>query len=117
LLVLPLTLTTCGTEPVYTAFEATLVSPHNLEGSAVIELDGEYPDAITATAGQAFTHADNGVTRVVIILYDPGFIGFTLNLDVASEAPTARVIEVADASNQLRTSIGEYVVHFEGVAR
>jgi hypothetical protein len=107
----------CGTEPVYTAFEATLVSPHNLEGSAVIELDGEYPDAITAISGQAFTHADNGVTRVVIVLYDPGSIGFVLNLDVAGNSPTARVIEVADASNQLRPSLSEYSINFEGVGQ
>jgi len=107
----------CGTEPVYTAFEATLISPHNLEGAAVIELDGEFPDAITAMSGQAFTHADNGVTRVVIVLYDPGSIGFTLNLDVAGSPPVARVIEVADASNQLRPSVGEYLINFEGVAQ
>ena len=115
--VLSVLLAGCGTEPVYTAFEATLVSPHDLEGAAVIELDGEFPDAVTALNGQAFTHADNGVTRVVVVLYDPGLIGFTLNLDAAGSPPTARVVEVADASNRLRTSLGEYRINFEGVGQ
>lgn len=111
------TLAGCGTEPVYTAFEAVLVSPHNLEGAAVIELDGEFADAITPIYGQVFTHADNGVTRVVVVLYSPGEIAFTVNLDVAGDPPTARIIEVADGSNRLRTSLGDYRIRFDGVAQ
>jgi hypothetical protein len=110
-------LTACGTEPVYTAFEVSLISPHSLEGAAVIELDGELPDATTAGDGQVYTHADNGITRVVIVLEDPGVIGFTLQTDAAREVPTARVIEVADASNELRSSLGEYRVEFRGVSQ
>jgi hypothetical protein len=110
-------LTACGTEPVYTAFEVSLISPHSLEGAAVIELDGEFANATTGGDGQVYTHADNGITRVVIVLEDPGVIEFTLQTDAAREVPTARVIEVADASNELRSSLGEYRVEFRGVSQ
>lgn len=110
-----LALAACGTEPQYTAYEATLISPHNLDGAAVIELDGEFADAVTPVSGQVFTHANGGVTRVVVVLPTPGTIGFMLNLDAAGEPPDARVIEVADGSNTLRTSPGDYLVTFRGI--
>ena len=107
----------CGTEPVYIAFDAMLVSPNGLEGAAVIELNGEFHDIRSANSGQVFAHADGGVTRVVIILDDPGEIGFTAQLDVAGELPSAQIIEVADGSNQLRTSLSGYRIDIEGVVQ
>jgi hypothetical protein len=107
----------CGTEPVYTAFDATLVSPNGPEGAAVFELAGEYHNVQLTGSGQVFAHADRGVTRVVIVLDTPGEIGFTVQLDVAGELPQTQVVEVADGSNQIRASVSEYRLELEGVVR
>lgn len=105
----------CGTEPVYTAFDATLISPNGLEGAAVFELDGEYDNVQSVSAAEVFAHADGGKTRVVVLLGDPGEITFTVLPDIAGEPPTAQILEVADGSNQLRASLADYRLDLVGI--
>ena len=110
-------LAACGTEPLHRAFDGTVISPNGIEGAAVLELDGTFPEVVAPTGTQVFTHAGGAVTRVVLVLTNPGTLEFTVTLDDVGEAPDVRVIEVADGSNALRASLSGYRVEFAGVAQ
>jgi hypothetical protein len=116
-LVLVVSASGCGTEPLYRAFEASVISPNGPEGAAVLELDGTFPEVVAPSGTQIFTHTSGGVTRVVLVLTNPGTLEFTVTLDDVGEAPDVRVIEVADGSNGLRASLSGYHVEFAGVAQ
>ena len=105
----------CGTEPLYRSFDASVISPNGLEGAVVLELEGTYPSVTAPSGSQVFTHAGDGVTRVVIVLTNPGNIEFTLTLDDVGEEPDVRILEVADGANELRMSLRGYRVTFLGV--
>ncbi|MDH3457522.1 MAG: hypothetical protein OER90_11855 [Gemmatimonadota bacterium] len=106
----------CGTEPLYRSFDASVISPNGLEGAVVLELEGTFLGVTAPSGSQVFTHASEGVTRVVIVLTNPGNIQFTLTLDDLGEAPDVRIIEVADGANELRVPLRGYRVEFTGVA-
>lgn len=112
---LALTLAACGTEPVFTAYDVTIVSPSGPEGAALLELDGSFADAFTVNSDRVFTHAGGGVTRVVLVKHVPGDLTFTLVLDAPDPPPQARILQVADGANQLRAFLDGYRVEFTGI--
>jgi len=114
---LALVLAACGTEPVFIAYNATVVSPNGLEGAAVLELDGSFADAISVASGRVFTHASGGVTRVVLVRDTPGELAFTLTLDAPGSPPDVRLLQVADGANDLRAFLHRYRVEFTGVGQ
>jgi hypothetical protein len=115
-LALLLSAISCGTEPLYRSFDASVISPNGLEGAVVLELEGTFFGVTAPSGSQLFTHASDGVTRVVVVLDNPGNIAFTLTLDDLGEAPDVRIIEVADGANALREPLRGYRVEFTGVA-
>lgn len=114
---LALALAACGTEPVFIAYDAAVVSPNGPEGAAVLELDGSFADAMSVGSGRVFTQASGGVTRVVLVRNTPGDLTFTLTLDGPGSPPEVRVLQVADGTNQLRGFLQRYRVEFTGVGQ
>ena len=112
-------LTACGSDqPVPLgpgALEATLVSPNGPEGAAVLELAGPGLGEVTVAEGEVFEQADGNTTRLVIVRDIPGQIRFRVQVIERSEPPTATVVEVADGTNELRSSISGYQVEFTPV--
>jgi hypothetical protein len=98
------------------AFHASLVSPAGAEGSAVLELVGGFQlGTISPEGGQAFYEYQGTSVRLVIILDEPGPIRFQIRTEDVSVVPTASVIQVADAGNQLRASLEGYSLQLEQV--
>jgi len=96
---------------------ANLVSPNATEGAAVLEVTGGVGlGLVTTDHGQAFYQADGGTTRVVVILDDPGQITFQIRVQDVAELPSVMVVQVADGSNELRTSLTGYDVEWVQLA-
>jgi hypothetical protein len=112
-------LTACGSDqPVPLgpgALEATLVSPNGPEGAVVLELAGPGLGEVTVAEGEVFGQADGTSTRLVIVRDMPGQIQFRVQVNERSEPPVATVVEVADGTNELRSSISGYQVEFTPV--
>lgn len=99
-------------EPVAGVVDAMLVSPAGIEGAVVLELTGDGIGAVHSARGDLFTATDGRLTRVVIVLQDPGIVRFTVQLADVAALPKATVIEVADGADQLRTDLNGYRVEF-----
>jgi hypothetical protein len=98
------------------AFHATLVSPAGAEGSAVIEIvGGSSLGTISPQSGQVFYRHRSGVTRLVVVLDEPGTIRFQIRTEDVAVVPSATVIQVADGNDQLRGSLSGYSVELEQV--
>ena len=110
----------CGEEatqpaPVPGDLAVSVVSPNGLEGAAVLQTAQEGILGITAEVGQAHHWRADGVSRIVVLLDQPGDIRFTLAVADITRPPTLRVVEVADPDNRLRTMLLGYVVESEPV--
>ena len=92
--------------------EGSLVSPFGSEGAVVLEVQGPIIDTVRVLDGDVYQYADANVIRVVIILRSPGVIRFRMAVDDVSSPPAVRVIEVADANNELRTDLDGYMVAY-----
>ena len=117
---LALTVSGCTDDPVVppggpAEFQVTLISPNGPEGAALIEIDQTGLRPITVLGGDAFSQQLGDVTRLVIVLTDPGQIAFLMRVDDAAVLPTAKVLEVADADDELRASVTGYRVDFNTV--
>ncbi len=96
------------------AFQATLVSPAGAEGSAVFEIRGGVQlSTISPDNGQAFYDHQADVTRLVVVLNDPGTIRFQVRTQDVAVMPTATVLQVADGNDELRSSLDGYSVELE----
>jgi hypothetical protein len=94
--------------------QVALFSPHGPEGAAVLELTGGVGlGEVTTALGEAFYEHDDGTTRVVIILDEPGPIEFTVRSDDVGARPSVTLVQVADAANYLRTDLSGYWVELE----
>lgn len=92
-------------------FDALLQGPTASESAALVELTGAGIEGVQAN-GPA-TVASSPVTggrRVVVVRTAPGAIGFRVRVAEGNAAPTARVVELADANEQLRPSLAGYQV-------
>ena len=116
LAVAALFLAACGSDskapPQSLGFFVELESPNGAEGAAVLELDGDVA-AVRAPAGsRVLTYAASGMTRVIVVLDQPGTIAFEIDLAERGPAPEARVIEVSDPNDALRAPSSRYDVSF-----
>ena len=95
-------------------FHATLVGPTGAVGSAVLELvGGSGMGTISPEGGQVFYEYQGNRVRLVLVQDEPGTLRFQIRTEDVSVVPTATVIQVADGSNQLLTSISGYSVRLE----
>ena len=93
-------------------YAAELDSPNGDEGAALLELEGAVA-AVRAPAGaRVLTHRAGDVTRVVVVLDEPGSIAFEVDLAEPGPAPGARVIEVSGPDDALRAVSSRYAVSF-----
>ena len=117
---LAFTVSGCTDDPVVPSggpaqFQVTVISPNGPEGAVLIEIDHTGLGPITVLGGSAFSQERGDVTRLVIVLTDPGQVAFLMRVDDAAVLPTAKVLEVADGDNELRTSVNGYRVDFNAV--
>ena len=109
------TLCACGGsgEPVITPsnapYVATLVSPLGAEGSAIVSVDAT-TDSVTLNGGRAFSQSAAGITRIVMILDQPGEMRFTLHGVRAGSGRIFQVLQVADTTDRPRASLTDYRV-------
>jgi len=112
-------LSACGSdEPVPLGpgtLQATLVSPNGPEGAVVLELVAPGLGEVTVAEGDVFGQAEGNTTRLVIVRDIPGQIQFRVQVLERSEPPTTTVVEVADGTNELRSSISGYQIEFTPV--
>ena len=96
---------------------ATIVSPNAVDGAAVLELTGvSQLGYVRSDHGDIFLSSDGGTTRVVVLLDDPGPIRFHIRVEDVAELPSVTVVQVADANNELRSSLSGYDVEWVQVA-
>ncbi len=110
----------CGEEatqpaPVPGDLAVSLISPNGIEGAAVLETVEEGILEITSEVGQAHHWRAGDVSRIVVLLDEPGEIRFTLSVADLNRPPQLRVVEVADPDNRLRSLLVGYVVESEPV--
>ncbi len=105
-------LSACNTSPSGPSgpgrLEVSLASPNGSEGAAVIVLKGSGLFELGGVAGQIFTARSADSLVAVVVLDEPGVIKFTVRVEDVAVVPSARVVEVAGADNQLRTSLAGY---------
>lgn len=93
-------------------YGAVLESPNGAEGAAAIELTGPGIQSVTADGGRLFVQAAGNTTRVVVVREPAGEIAFRVTMAQGQQPPAARVVEVADGSDQPRASLDGYRVTF-----
>lgn len=87
----------------------SVVSPNGPEGAAVLETeDRGVLSVASAPSGQVFIGGTQLLTRIIVILSEPGPIVATLNVADVNDPPRFRIVEVADDSNVVRESLGGY---------
>lgn len=89
-----------------------LISPHGAEGSAVFEVvGGTGLGVVTVVGGEVFyEHGTDGTTRVVVVLDQPGQIGFRVRSQDVRNLPSVTVVQVADGEDRLRSPLVDYEV-------
>ncbi len=96
-------------------FTVTLVSPHGNEGSAVFELVGGIGlGTVSPVGGEVFYQHFGGSTRVVVVMDDPGEVGFRLRTEEVRENPEVSLLQVASGEDELRSSLSGYTIRIEG---
>ena len=110
----------CGedaTEPVPVPGDLAvrIVSPNGLEGAAVLQTAEDGILGVTADVGQAHHWRARNVSRIVVLLDEPGDIRFTLSVTDLNRPPSLQIVEVADPDNRLRSPLLGYVVEREPV--
>jgi len=96
---------------------ANLLSPYPAEGAAVLEVSGVVGlGPVTADNGEVFYEADGSITRVVVILDDPGQIALHIRTQDVADLPTVTVVQVASGNNELRSSLDGYDVEWVQLA-
>ncbi|HEX6036617.1 hypothetical protein [Longimicrobium sp.] len=98
-------------EPTGGNFDALLQGPTSSESAALVELTGSGIEDVQSN-GPAIVASSpvTGGRRVVVVRTAPGAIGFRVRVAPGNTAPTARVVELADADDQLRASLAGYQV-------
>lgn len=108
-----------GTEPPPPAggdYTAVLQGPTNTESAALLELTGAGIEDVQSLTSTVFSNPVSGGRRVVLVRGTPGTIEFRVRMAQGSPAPTARVVELAGANDQLRTPLTGYQVTFTRAA-
>jgi hypothetical protein len=93
------------------SFRANLVSPNGSEGAALFQVTGGSGlGDVTVTTGDVFYDHSAGATRIIVLLDDPGQIGFQIRTEDVGVLPTVAVTQVADGDDELRESLTGYDV-------
>lgn len=98
--------------------QVSVTSPFGPEGAAVFELTGGVglgPVTTVTNGGDTFFEHADGVSRVVVVLDEPGQLWFQVRTTDIGKLPTVRVVQVADGENRLRPSVDGYEFDFERV--
>lgn len=92
---------------------ARVVSPNGAEGAALVEVSGAIEE-LAADAGTTVSGAPagGGITRVLVVRNAPGELSFRFRVPDVGRPPSARVVEVADGSDQPRADVSGYVVRY-----
>jgi hypothetical protein len=88
-----------------------LVSPNGAEGSAVFEVTGGTGlGVVTVYGGEVYYNYNygTGITRVVVVMDNPGEIQFKIRTSDVGDLPTATVLQVAGPDDVLRSSLSGY---------
>lgn len=101
--------------PVPGDLAVSVVSPYGFEGAAVLQTVQEGIVDITSEVGQAHHWRAGDVSRIVVLLDEPGDIAFILSVADVNRPTQLRVVEVADPNNRLRPLVIGYVVESEPV--
>jgi len=89
----------------------TLVSPDGNEASAVFEVAGGISlGTVSPVGGEVLYQHFGGLTRIVVVMDEPGEVQFQVRTEDVGHLPEVSVIQVADGENQLRTSLSGYTV-------
>jgi hypothetical protein len=95
------------------SFEVRLLSPNGAEGGAVLELAGGVGlGTVSPIGGEVLYDHRQGVSLVAVVLEEPGTVRFNVRTDDVGRLPEARVIQVSDENDQLRSSVSGYEVSF-----
>ncbi|MBE0595388.1 MAG: hypothetical protein IH616_23615 [Gemmatimonadales bacterium] len=96
--------------------QVSVTSPFGPEGAAVFELTGGVDlGPVTTNGGDTFFEHSAGVSRIVVLLDEPGQIWFQVRTTDIAKLPTVRVLQVADGEDRLRPSVSGYEFDFERV--
>lgn len=89
---------------------AVVVSPAGVEGAALVELRGPGIEGVSPVEGRVFHHARADTVRVIVVRDDAGELRFAVALADTLNPPRGTVLEVADAGNELRSTVSAYDV-------
>jgi M6 family metalloprotease-like protein len=105
----------CGSEPTAPTgpgqFQVEVRGGYDDDAAIALELIGSGINDLTAIKGELYFNNLGPITHVVLVLSEPGSISFLVDVDDVGEPPTVRVIEVADANNEMRASTTSYTVN------
>jgi hypothetical protein len=94
-------------------FTATLEAPvGHADGAALIELTGDGIADVEPLRTRLWMERTPTGARVLLVADYSGTLRFSVRMANASGMPTATVLEVADADDQLRESLAGYAVKF-----
>ena len=98
-------------EPVPGDVTVTLVSPNGSEGAAVLATADAGIVGVTAEEPvRVFHWREGGVSRIVALRDEAGEIRFTMSLEDVARPPRLEVVEVADGTNRLRSTLTGYEI-------
>jgi hypothetical protein len=89
-----------------------LVSPNGSEGAAVFETSDEGIVGVDCEACDVFYRRAGGTSRIVVLMTISGEVHFTMSVEDRQSPPELQVVQVADASNELRDDVSGYTVRF-----
>lgn len=92
-------------------FDMELYSFRNLEGAAAFRLEGGGElGEVTSEVGEVFYEHHGGTSDVVVIMDEPGTIGFRVATENLGKKPDVTVVQVAGPDDILRPSLSGYFV-------
>jgi len=99
-------------------FRVELTSPNGAEGSAVFELATSASlGVVSSSVGEVYYEHNYGLetSRVIVIMDQPGQVGFRVHAGEVGDVPEVTLLQVADGSDQLRSSLSGYHVEVAAV--
>jgi hypothetical protein len=97
-------------------YDAVLQGPTNAESAALLELTGTGIESVSSLTASLFSTPVAGGHRVVLLRAAPGTLSFRVRVAPGNEPPTARIVELAGADDQLRTQLNGYQFTFTRAA-
>ena len=90
--------------------EVRIISPAQAEGAVLVEMTGPMTDPTNAGPGELIARSRGDTLWVLVIMENPGEARFTVGLPNADSRISTRLLQVADGSNALRSSLAGYEV-------